>query len=72
MVMAKLQVTVRERESVNRTLKSKVPVCVGVPLIVPPGDKVSPGGKPPPVNDQVNGGKKAPPVATNVVAGYAT
>ena len=47
-------------------VKSKVPVCVGVPEMVPPEDRVKPDGKPPEGSDQVNGGEKAPPVAVNV------
>jgi hypothetical protein len=50
----------------------EVPVCVGVPEILPSllvlFDKFNPGGKPadPVANDQLNDGVKEPPVVVNV------
>ena len=40
-------------ESVNRAVKLKVPVTVGVPVIVPLGLRVNPPGRVPASKDQV-------------------
>jgi hypothetical protein len=39
-------------ESTRRTVKLKVPVAVGVPVIAPPEDSVKPGGGVPDATDQ--------------------
>lgn len=58
--------TARDRESVNWTIKLKVPDWVGVPVMAPPDDSVKPGGNDvPDTNDQVFGGVNAPPVVEN-------
>ena len=51
-------------ESVAFSVKVKVPVCVGVPLMVPDAPKDSPGGSKPLGIDHVYGA--VPPVATSV------
>jgi hypothetical protein len=61
-------VAVSPAESFTCTVKLKVPVAVGVPLITPPVDKgARPVGRFPVVRLQVYGG--APPDAINVVVG---
>ena len=58
-------------ESVTVTVKSKVPVAVGVPVIDPSAAaKLRPGGKVPDATDQVNGA--VPPSTLNTLAEYAT
>jgi hypothetical protein len=49
--------------SVTRIVKLNEPAAVGVPLNVPPDERLSPSGKKPEANDHVYG--DVPPVAVN-------
>jgi hypothetical protein len=53
MEMLRLAVFVSPSESVTFTVKSEVPVAVGVPLIAPAADNVNPLGREPEVVVQV-------------------
>lgn len=61
--MVSVLVAVRFPESVTCTVKVKLPLDVGVPLITPLLDMESPGGSDPVVMVQVNSG--VPPMVTN-------
>jgi hypothetical protein len=68
--MLRLAVFEMPRESVTFTVKLKVPIVVGVPVIKPEGDKTNPVGRPPAVTVQVYG--ETPPDAASVAVGYVT
>jgi hypothetical protein len=50
--------------SVTRIVKLNEPSAVGVPLSIPPDERLTPVGKEPEANDHVYGG--VPPVAAKV------